>query len=85
LWAKAFGFSSTNTNWPDIGYRFPDQCILKYNSRGVAVKQFNIPLKLFQLYPAFILLLIGHGVALFQFVIELVKFKLSNLKMETAD
>ena len=48
----------------------------RYNSRGVAIKQFNIPLKRFQLYPAFILLLIGHGVALFQFVIELVKFKL---------
>jgi hypothetical protein len=85
LWAKAFGYSSTNTNWPDIGYRFPDQCILKYNSRGVAIKQFNIPLKLFQLYPAFILLLIGHGVAIILFVLENAKFKLSTFKTETAD
>jgi hypothetical protein len=71
LWAKAFGFSATSPNWPGISFKIPEQCVLKYNNRGVSVQQYNVPIKLFQLQPAFILLIIGYAAGLLQFFCEL--------------
>ena len=80
LWAKAFGFHEINENWPAIKYSIPRQCVLKYNSRGVAVQQYNVPIKIMQILPAFILLLFGIGLALLLFLCEKIYFLWKNNK-----
>ena len=80
LWAKAFGFHEINENWPAVKYSVPRQCVLKYNGRGVAVQQYNVPIKMMQILPAFYLLLVGFGVAFFLFLVENIYFRIKSSK-----
>ena len=68
LWAEALGL---NDKWKR-SLLYPRQCILQYNSKGVAVVRSNFPVKLNQLYAAFLILLIGFCLSFAQFVRELV-------------
>ena len=65
LWSTAWGL---NKKWRLD--KFPPQCTLKYNNRGVAVQKLNLPLKLKQFGPAFIILFTGYSLSLLSLCLE---------------
>ena len=68
LWYDAFGL---DLYWKrQVKYATTGECLLKYNAKGAEATTANAPLKLKQLYVPFVLLLIGHLIALFLFARE---------------
>ena len=68
LWYAAFGMEYY---WRrSVASKINQECLLNYNAKGVEATTANAPLKLKQLYVPFVLLLIGHLIALFLFARE---------------
>ena len=81
LWYDAFG---PLHYWKKSFYNINEECRMKSDKKGVEAKRANSPLKLKQLSVAFLLLLVGYLIALFQFTREMMKAYLErNMKVIT--